>query len=285
MVCGLDVKPEVASGEGQKGKERSMKFKIATITAAAMLAGAWTAGAAMVMPDLGNVPTGWTTDRYDPTSFSNVGTYQGRANVLGIEITSAGNLANRPGGQQNSFYNTQGRQHAVSGGAGSVLSADLWIPTTWAVPANGSFRSDIWGVMTDGSAVSDYPILGFTSYGGASRFRVWDDTAWVDLATSVNYDAWNSLAISYTGSSYVYSINGTTVYTDNTINGSTGFSAVIMQAYNFADPSISGATLVDYTAHWSNTPVPEPSTYVAGALLLLPFGISTIRKLRKNRTA
>lgn len=31
--------------------------------------------------------------------------------------------------------------------------------------------------------------------------------------------------------------------------------------------------------------VPEPSTYVAGALLLLPFGVSAVRKLRKNRVA
>lgn len=33
------------------------------------------------------------------------------------------------------------------------------------------------------------------------------------------------------------------------------------------------------------TPVPEPTTMIAGALLLLPFGASTIRFLRKNRTA
>lgn len=32
-------------------------------------------------------------------------------------------------------------------------------------------------------------------------------------------------------------------------------------------------------------PVPEPSTYVAGALLLLPFGISTLRRWRNGRKA
>jgi len=31
--------------------------------------------------------------------------------------------------------------------------------------------------------------------------------------------------------------------------------------------------------------VPEPTTMIAGALLLLPFGASTIRFLRKNRMA
>ncbi len=35
----------------------------------------------------------------------------------------------------------------------------------------------------------------------------------------------------------------------------------------------------------TSTPVPEPTTMVAGALLLLPFGASTLRFLRKNRAA
>jgi len=33
------------------------------------------------------------------------------------------------------------------------------------------------------------------------------------------------------------------------------------------------------------TAVPEPTTMVAGAMLLLPFGVSTLRMLRKSRTA
>lgn len=33
------------------------------------------------------------------------------------------------------------------------------------------------------------------------------------------------------------------------------------------------------------TPVPEPTTMIAGALLLLPFGMSTLRVLRRYRTA
>ena len=34
-----------------------------------------------------------------------------------------------------------------------------------------------------------------------------------------------------------------------------------------------------------STPVPEPTTMIAGALLLLPFGASTLRFVRKNRAA
>ena len=35
----------------------------------------------------------------------------------------------------------------------------------------------------------------------------------------------------------------------------------------------------------SLTAVPEPTTMIAGALLLLPLGVSTLRLLRKNRKA
>ena len=87
-----------------------------TLALALLAATSFSALSAPIMPDFADVPTGWTTDRYDPASFSNVGTYQGRADVLGIGITGAGNLANRPSNYQSTFYNTQGQQHAITGG-------------------------------------------------------------------------------------------------------------------------------------------------------------------------
>lgn len=256
-------------------------MKLRSIALAALAAVSFGAQAAPLMPDYANVPTGWTTDRYEPTSFSNVGAYQGRNDVLGIGITSAGNSVNRPSGQQGTFYNTQGRQHTISGGAGSSISADLFIDQDWSNPQNGSVRSDMWGVMSNAvPTVTAYPIIGFTNYGGAARLRVYDgDTAngWVDLATTIVFDAWTSFEILFTGSSFEFSVNDSLVYTDNTINGSTGFSAVIMQAYNFADPAITGATNFDYTAHWSNTQsVPEPGTFALLGLALA--GVAVIRR-------
>ncbi len=237
-----------------------------------------------ITPNFADVPTGWVTDRYQPHSFSDVGTYQGRNNVLGIQITAAEGLTSRPTGDQFTFYNTQGMQHPLSGGAGSVISADLYIPGSWSDPANGSVRTDMWGVMSDGSSVSDYPIIGFSNYGGAARYRIWDENlnggsgGWVDLSTPVKYDAWTSFSLDFTGSSYIYSIDGTPVFTDSEVNGTTGFQAIIMQAYNFfGDTTLSGANPVAYTAYWSNS-VPD----VSGSLGLLGLGAGALVGLRRR---
>lgn len=51
---------------------------------------------------------------------------------------------------------------------------------------------------------------------------------------------------------------------------------------NISDVQFGWGTTPTYTP---GTPVPEPTTMVAGALLLLPFGASTIRVLRRNKSA
>ena len=246
------------------------------------------AQATAIMPDFASVPTDWVTDRYAPHSFSNVGTFQGRSDVLGIEIHSDEASANR-GAQSSAYYNTQGSGHAVLGGSGSILSADLYISSSWETAANGHVRTDMWGVMDDGinpgDPGTDYAIIGFTNYGGDARLRLWDGdtTGWQDLTVAIAFDAWTSLAINLTDTSYEYLVNGVLVYSDTTIHGTTGFESVLMQAYNFGDPAIEDAIVENYTAHWSNTAaVPEP-----GILLLFSTGLAGLvgTRLRRKKRA
>ena len=267
-----------------------------TFAAALIAASAFGAQAAALLPDFAlvaaapaaqNAPVGWFTDRFEPNSFSNVGAYQGRNDVLGIGISTSDNLASRPAGLNSSFYNTQGRQHLISGGAGSSITADLFIEAGWREGTSGNVRSDMWGVMSDSVAnVTAYPIIGFTNYGGVARYRVFDgDVAggWVDIVNKpVNFGGWTSFEILFTGTAFDFLIDGASVYVDNTIGGTTGFKAAIMQAYNFGDPSIvPGANAADYVAHWSNAQtatVPEP-----GALALFGLAFAGLAVARRRK--
>lgn len=219
--------------------------------------------AGAIMPDFSTLPTGWTVDRYEPAAFENVGLFEGRDNVLGISIDGTTGQFARPGSLQGLFYTTQGRKYTFDPLAGpdSVLSADLYIPASWGDSANGHVRTDLWGTMVNSAnAISAYPIIGFSNYGGDPRFRVWDTNTWVDLATPVTYDGWTAFAIELLDdSSLNFYINGELVYTDTSTGGSVAFKEVIMQAYNFDHNTLADANAVPYTAHWSNTQLPPTS--------------------------
>ena len=255
------------------------------------------AHAADITPDFSNVPTGWTVDRYAPDSFSNVGSYQGLNNVLGIGIGPNGATSNRPAGYQANFYSTQGMGHAVTGGAGDMLQAALYVPTSWMDSALGAVRTDMWGVMTDSSSnVTNYPIIGFTNYGTGLAdmnslglhdsyigFRVWSDAlnggngGWYDLNVNVNTDAWNTLGIDFTGTNYNFYVNGQDVLSTVAAPGTTSFGSVLMQAFNFdGNTNSPGAVISPYIAHWSN--VPEPSTIALMGLSLAVLGTMSRRR-------
>ena len=59
-------------------------------------------------------------------------------------------------------------------------------------------------------------------------------------------------------------------------NGNGAFNVSVMNLYSDPDGS-------KFAQPQLYSPVPEPSTIVAGALLLLPFGVSTLRIMRKNK--
>ena len=85
--------------------------------------------------------------------------------------------------------------------------------------------------------------------------------------------------------------NGTEFQNSEDIGfGFIGYNPSLAATYNFTLTATDTSTqtvldTVDMTVVNGVAPVPEPTTVAAGALLLLPFGVSTLRKLRKNRAA
>ena len=103
--------------------------------------------------------------------------------------------------------------------------------------------------------------------------------------------------------------NGNNAYSDPALNGGVDRMVTFAVTGYLADPGVlsSWTAFSDGTTHYviafedgtdfdfndlvvevsgvAPVPVPEPTTMVAGALLLLPFGASTLRIMRKNRAA
>jgi hypothetical protein len=231
-------------------------------------AGSTHAGVLPAYP-LGTTPGTWQVDRYAPLAFSNVGTVNGRLNVLELGISSADSLANRPPAFQSTFYNTQGRGFVLDQPSYAVLYGSVYLPSAWATstgPADYR-RTDLWGVLSPASggdtcpssACNLFPIIDFSNAdptypsgtGSATgRYRVFDtNIGFVDLAAPVAYNQWSDLCIAWTGADIRHYINGAQVYlqsnltqADTSFGPPNKYTRMIMQAYNF------GAS---YDANWS----------------------------------
>jgi hypothetical protein len=240
-----------------------------------------------VSPNLGAGLGSFYTDRYTPPGFNLLNGIQGRNNVLQIDINSTSDAANR-GGQNQTFYNTQGKKTDVNTAGSWLFQSDLFVQSSWANAQSGYVRTDIWATATDDALFqnpSQYPIVGFTNYGGAARFRGYDVNAdaWIDFSNSINFGSWNTLGMGFdlATNTFSYYVNGVLAGSLVGAAASTGVANVMYQAYNFNDPAIGVSGNAAYSAQWSNTStVPEPSTYALMASGLLALGL--VARRRRN---
>ena len=106
---------------------------------------------------------------------------------------------------------------------------------------------------------------GRSTAAGALQQAIW----WLEGQTGGVNNSFVALAES------ALSLNDTTI-----LNNAAGAYGVVALDLGGSDPA-QDQLAVDAAV----VPVPEPTTVVAGALLLLPFGVSALRILRRNRTA
>ncbi len=160
------------------------------------------------------------------------------------------------------------------GGPGSAATVVGPFGTGWhnggAIPWNLGSAQGFWDLGKSGSIMLSG--MGLTSPVSLQVFQ------WVD-------------APFYTGG-LTYQVNNGTVLpltfsqiTENTAQGSwqrwnAAFSLDPTDIVKITAPN--GGAIIDRMVL---TVVPEPATMIAGALLLLPFALSTLRVLRRNRAA
>ena len=188
-----------------------------------------------------------------------------------------------------------GSQFSIPGGI-----SDSWLPggtAQWAITTpgtalglNGAFGGGPWtygAITTSGS--EQYATV--TTPGGT--IAIYDGTHlltgnvnWVQVYTLGSEGGLNAGAtINITGLTY----SGSNTALEALLAG--GGNGAVNLTFRFATPdsltqlSSSGGTAGSYSGDLVAVPVPEPTTIIAGALLLLPLGASTLRILRRNRMA
>ncbi len=101
-----------------------------------------------------------------------------------------------------------------------------------------------------------------------------------DVAAALQGAIWNRVAF---GAGYTTTISGSAAINTLYAGMLTALPGLITEAdlVGLVDVSTAGLGQNYVVAN----PVPEPTTMIAGALLLIPFGASTLRMLRKSRKA
>ncbi len=209
--------------------------------------------------------------------FLGVALYNASASVINISLNEAANSATVSWPEQDFFYTLNGITLTPTVGGGATLAFPL--PTVEVAPEfivqlqfgkGDVIIKDVNGKVSDVLRFDTIPIdpnLNPFNYPNTTLFMYSADIgggslADVGLPTSTPAN-WPTITIQENAA-------GVATYTVNT--GGIGY----INQLGLVEP---GATVL-YTI---NSPeVPEPTTMIAGALLLLPFGASTLRLLRKR---
>jgi len=108
---------------------------------------------------------------------------------------------------------------------------------------------------------------------------------WITIETVQSLGGINAaLSVNVTGLAYT-GINADLLALANGGNGSLNLSFQFNPGQTLTQLTTGSAQIGSYSGSLAGAMVPEPSTMIAGALLLLPLGASSLRILRKHRVA
>ena len=258
LCCGLDVESKVAFREGQKQKEKMRTIQLAITAGALALA---LQASATLLPIIAFDENGNATFNANGSGVASGPVYTSQqvydshsANAFGSGPVPAGNATTL-----DYLYQYAGVTHlygwvAIYDDAAHTQLSDL-IHFDNSLSVNGVIDISMffYSLDADGDkADQNYP-------GNSTPTQA--------TINSILSNP-NTVTITEDAAGIAYYTPPTTNSPGYFVNGSTG----------------SGAGLQQYEYEFISS-VPEPTTMIAGALLLLPFGASTLRILRKTRKA
>lgn len=237
-----------------------MRLNPTILTALAMVAASGTASAAIVT-DLGSAGVPWTD------------------NVFGTRFRNF--KSTTPGG-----YEIAVGESSALGGAPKRTADATWSETAlvpFSINFNGATR--VISVSSGGGSIVEDLDENPVPYIDPNRF-LGLNTMRIDVKDGVNGDAWFEDV----------ELNGVQLGTGDFVYQGTDHNNWIIKGFDFSgDWTLTGNLRIDLSTSANSerpalevnvgvTPVPEPSTYVAGALLSLPLVAGGIRKLRQSRS-
>lgn len=153
----------------------------------------------------------------------------------------------------------------------------------------------VWNPAGDMGPPPDGVQVGYINYGTVSQTLTTDllpnTTYTLSIWVGGRYDGYNpgtdySMGL-YGGAALLASVTPVTPltgsWTDLTATYTTGSSVTPSTPLGISISTPTEQLDFDDVTLSAITPVPEPTTMISGALLLLPFGASTLRILRKGR--
>jgi hypothetical protein len=258
MSSSSDIEPEIAFREGQKRKEKNMKIqKLQLAILAVSLAAAMSASASVTISgtDLSSL-----TYRGDPGNSQYVPAAGLTPALAALSTPDSGVNGNAP-----VVYVRAANVGLPSLGTLSGLSASYDLYSS----SGGNGNQPYWLTYLNapGGGYIGVISMGGPDLNGSSQIHV------IYVGATASSDYWGD----------------TLSQLDSTVYGATTFGqmTVYETGVEIGDWDNGGATIPASANIESITlfPVPEPTTMIAGALLLLPFGASTLRMLRKKQTA
>lgn len=201
-------------------------------------------------------------------------------------------------GINNAQFNAAGDTFQLNPIAGSVLTPQFDFTgsgmglTGWITGAPWSVNMGSLSTTTVGSITyQQAPVIGggqLNVYDGVNTLT--GNVSWGQIHTISDGQGGvaDSLSVNLTGIAYTganadlqalaLNQNGNLNLTFQFSGTSPNLTSIFAGSTGVATASYSGSI-----SSAASTAVPEPSTVVAGALLLLPFGVSTVRILRKHK--